>query len=541
MIPFGSQRGLGQDLATHLLNEHDNEFMEIAELRGAMGQDLHGAFAEWELQAKTLTKCSNYLYSLSVNPDHRQGEFTRDAYFDYIDRAEKNLGLEAQPRAVIFHIKDGREHCHVVWSRIDTHNERAIHQAFDHDKLMMVTREFARDHAIELPKGYFKEKGADKTHQIGQYEQHQKRDTGISFNEHREQVTDAWRASDSPKAFVQALAQKGYMLATGRRPYVLVDTYGHMNALPKLIDDRTVRQKDVKAFLQAEYPPANLPTVEEARALVAEHRNQFENHKEHEQKAQAVAELRKAQHDRRDKLVRDRKSLSIRQNRQREDLAKLKGNERRQLRREHVLESKKISRNRAASKPKGLAAFLGKVTGVELALKKLHRFQDRRRLKTYTERKAGLTDSQKIQAAELTRRHELQALDLRRKERGLDQVDKRELKGLEESLRTQQRISARGGRDQMLTLTLDFKPPGRKAVPHKAMNRFRSALSGQLENAASGKPKHIDLAEDFEQAAQGEGGHGDSGASDDGRKPDTRSRSNRPRNRNRRKDKDRDR
>jgi len=28
MIPFGSQRALGQDLATHLMNTHDNERME---------------------------------------------------------------------------------------------------------------------------------------------------------------------------------------------------------------------------------------------------------------------------------------------------------------------------------------------------------------------------------------------------------------------------------------------------------------------------------------------------------------------------------
>ena len=72
MIPFASQRGLGQDLATHLLNEHDNELMEVADLRGAIAPDLHGAFAEWEAQAHALTKCKNYLYSLSVNPDPRR-------------------------------------------------------------------------------------------------------------------------------------------------------------------------------------------------------------------------------------------------------------------------------------------------------------------------------------------------------------------------------------------------------------------------------------------------------------------------------------
>ncbi len=78
MISFASERGLGQDLATHLLNQHDNEEMELAEVRGAVAQDLHGAFAEWEFQAHARTKCQNYLFSLSVNPwEVANGRLTR--------------------------------------------------------------------------------------------------------------------------------------------------------------------------------------------------------------------------------------------------------------------------------------------------------------------------------------------------------------------------------------------------------------------------------------------------------------------------------
>ena len=119
MIPYASERGGGADLAAHLQNAADNEFIELADMRGAVAQDLHGAFAEWEAQARALTRCSNYLFSLSVNPDALQCRITREAYFDYIARVEAKNGLSDQPRAVVFHIKDGREHCHVVWSRID--------------------------------------------------------------------------------------------------------------------------------------------------------------------------------------------------------------------------------------------------------------------------------------------------------------------------------------------------------------------------------------------------------------------------------------
>jgi len=61
MIPFGSQRALGQDLATHLLNAHDNETLELADVRGSVARDLHGAIAEWEAVAHGLTRCRNYL------------------------------------------------------------------------------------------------------------------------------------------------------------------------------------------------------------------------------------------------------------------------------------------------------------------------------------------------------------------------------------------------------------------------------------------------------------------------------------------------
>lgn len=61
MIPKASQRGGGQQLATHLMKAIDIERVELLTLRGAVARDLHGAFAEWEEQS-TATKCRKYLY-----------------------------------------------------------------------------------------------------------------------------------------------------------------------------------------------------------------------------------------------------------------------------------------------------------------------------------------------------------------------------------------------------------------------------------------------------------------------------------------------
>jgi hypothetical protein len=130
MILKGNQRAGGQQLAAHLMNSFDNERVEVAEVRGAVAQDLSGAFAEWAAEARA-TRCEKYIYSLSLSPDQAQGRLTREQYLDLIARTERSLKLIGQPRAVVFHEKrdkDGtlRQHAHVIWSRIDSEKAKAI-------------------------------------------------------------------------------------------------------------------------------------------------------------------------------------------------------------------------------------------------------------------------------------------------------------------------------------------------------------------------------------------------------------------------------
>ena len=115
MILKGNQRGNGADLAIHLMNSYDNESIEVAEVYGTVAGDLLGAFAEFEAVSRG-TKATEYLYSLSIDPPQ---PMSREQYYEAISGIEYGLGLTGQPRAVVFHVKDGREHCHVVWSRID--------------------------------------------------------------------------------------------------------------------------------------------------------------------------------------------------------------------------------------------------------------------------------------------------------------------------------------------------------------------------------------------------------------------------------------
>src|SRR5262245_22571597 len=110
------------------MNGFDNETIEIAEVYGTVAGDLYGAFAEFEAVSRG-TKATEYLYSLSISPPK---PLTRAQYNEAIATIEHGLGLTDQPRAVVVHVKDGREHCHVVWSRIDVENMRAIQMSHDH-------------------------------------------------------------------------------------------------------------------------------------------------------------------------------------------------------------------------------------------------------------------------------------------------------------------------------------------------------------------------------------------------------------------------
>jgi len=493
MIPFASQRGGGQDLATHLQNTYDNEVMEVAEIRGAIASDLHGAFKEWEVQAETLTRCRKYLYSMSINPDPQQGDLTRDEYRDYVKRAEETLGLSDQPRAIVFHTKNGREHCHVVWSRIDADHQKAVHIAFDRDKLMRVTREFARDHFLDLPAGY------EKSRKVGQetlYEREQKAQTGLSKDDHKAQVTEAWRHSDDPRSFVQALAEKGYILASGKRPYVLVDLYGGMHALTKLIDDKAVKTKDIRAFLEKDFPEDSLPSVEEAQDLVAKHRKIVEKSINELRHADQLAALKHSQRERRQGVEQRAAALRSQHEADREGLQLSQRGERHALRQQHAAKFKAVRAARREIPSRGLAGFLGKVSGINALRETVHRYQDGKLIKAQRKDRAVLKREQDKAEAAQGLRQKLQVQELDRQIKALDRIEKREIASLMRDNRQDRRVKERGDDETMPSLAkvAGFEQ-SEKTQTLDVLAAFQAAEKGSREATP-------DLLSSFAQAAK---------------------------------------
>lgn len=261
MIIKGNQRGGARQLAHHLLNDSANDYVEVHELRGFMADDLHSAFAEAHAIAKA-TQCTQFLFSASLNPP--EGESVPiEAFEDAADRIEKKLGLEGQPRAIVFHEKHGpsgyRRHAHVVWNRIDTDSMTAINLSWYKNKLNTIAKELFLEHGWELPLG-FRDPNLTNPLNFTQDQWQQALRTERDPREIKQAIQTAWANSDCAKSLNFALEEHGFKLARGdKRGFVVVDYQGEVYSLPRWAN---VRTKQIRARLGN---PHNLPSVDQVK------------------------------------------------------------------------------------------------------------------------------------------------------------------------------------------------------------------------------------------------------------------------------------
>ncbi len=258
MILVGSQRGGAGNLARHLLNDRENDHITVQELRGFTARDLHGAFEE--AQAVSLgTRCKQFLFSLSLNPP-KDADMDVDGLLRAADQAEAKLGLEGQPRAVVIHEKNGRRHAHVVWSRIDGQQMKAVNMPFFKSRLNTLSKDLFLEHGWQLPDGY-RENGWKNPLNFTLAEWQQAKRLDLDPRELKLVFQQAWERSDNQHSFKAALEDRGYFLAKGdRRGFTAVDIHGEVFSVARMTGIKT---KDLNAKLG---DPAKLPSVDAVRA-----------------------------------------------------------------------------------------------------------------------------------------------------------------------------------------------------------------------------------------------------------------------------------
>lgn len=293
---YASQRAGGIDQARHLLNSFDNDQVEVLGIRGSAAHDVVGFMTETEAIASG-TNCRKPFYALSISPPFA---FSADQYAATIERIESELGLAGQPRVVIRHVKNGREHYHTVWSRIDHRSMTAIHLSHDRLKLQKVRREMAARFGYQLPNEPHNrppDSPAESAHANA---------TGITPDQRRHDITEAYMASDNAASFRAALAELGYTLARGdKRAFVVVDESGSVHSLTRHI--KSVRTKHILALL-APLKPEDLPSVHDLEKSSAT----FDHAALEQAKAQLQRKLQQNHAKRKASLYRDHAALETR-------------------------------------------------------------------------------------------------------------------------------------------------------------------------------------------------------------------------------------
>lgn len=269
MIIKGKSRAGPSQLAHHLGRADTNERVEILQLDSA--GTTADAFRDW--QTYTLaTKGKLGLYHANIDPDTKY-EMTPQQWTRAVEILEEELGLQGQPRAVVMHEKNGREHIHVVWARADMdtlrlRSDSQNYQAHERASLRM-EQEFGHEH---VPGKHAKrDRDAQPefpTADARQDEWQQAEQSGIDHRARKAQVTALYEASDTGPAFKAALEDAGYVLARGdRRDFVILDADAKVHSLGRQLPG--VKAADLRAFM-VDVDTESLPAVKEARAAIRE-------------------------------------------------------------------------------------------------------------------------------------------------------------------------------------------------------------------------------------------------------------------------------
>ncbi len=262
MILEANVRGNAAAFARHLLNGHDNEHVEVQEVSGFMTEDLTQALHEIDAIAKG-TKCHKYMFAVSLNPPVDAEASVAD-FEEAIAKIEETLNLSGQPRAIVFHEKEGRRHAHCVWSRIDADSMITIQLPFYKMKLQDISRQLYLQHGWDMPDGFKDRNLSNKLNMTREEWQQAKRvmDDPVLL---KQIFVEAWEQSDNRQSFEAALREHGLFLARGdRRCYVAVDVDGSIYSLSRWTGAKT---KDMKArFGDAE----DLPSIDEVKEKIQE-------------------------------------------------------------------------------------------------------------------------------------------------------------------------------------------------------------------------------------------------------------------------------
>lgn len=393
MIFYASQRANAMELGKHLLNGDENDHVTVHEVRGFVSETLARALREAEAMSRG-TRCKQFLFSVSLNPPE-DADVPIEEFEAAIEEIERRLHLIGQPRIVVFHEKNGRRHCHTVWSRIDTEKLVAVNMAHFKRKLMDLSRGLFLKYGWKMPDGMKKGQPRSPWH--------------MTREEHRQAVRlsqdpqamkimlkSIWEQSDSKESFASALQERGFLLARGdSRGFVALDVTGGVYSLTRWLDIGT---RELKARLGL---PEKLPDIAAAKTFLAERMG--------ENLQRYIAESKQRAKEIRQPLVQEIRALVAVQRKEREVV----------IQRQQTRWAEETCQ-RAARLPRGFKGIWHKATGEYKKIRALNESEtktalERDRKELHTLVRSHLLERQELQKTVKTYKeeHKTEALRIR--------------------------------------------------------------------------------------------------------------------------------
>lgn len=259
MIIKGRAVGSIAHWGRYLAEQGKNEKAIEHEIPGTALNLKHALEEMRDLALNTATE-GNFLYHVSFNPKANE-KLTPGQWLRAIDLVEERLGFTGHQRIVYEHIKEGRQHFHVLWNRADPVTFKIRDIGGDRYTLRRCANELEKELGLTPTKAV---RSYDDPRPFQEWEQVRAGRSKIDPRQMTAELTRLWHSTDCGKAFIAALEDKGYAIAKGdRRDYVVLDAEGDVHSLARRLQG--VRVADVRARFQ-DVDRDGIPSIAEARA-----------------------------------------------------------------------------------------------------------------------------------------------------------------------------------------------------------------------------------------------------------------------------------
>lgn len=151
MIIKSHIRGGYRSAAAYLKAQGENEKIRTVEISDPDAKTLDEAFKNmWEVASNS--KAKKPLHHISINP-MKDERLTDEQVLKIVERCEQKYGYKPgdHQRVIVEHVKDGRQHFHVMWNRVSLTTGKVVKSGEHWKKSKQAAREMEKELGLKRP------------------------------------------------------------------------------------------------------------------------------------------------------------------------------------------------------------------------------------------------------------------------------------------------------------------------------------------------------------------------------------------------------